>query len=449
MKSAGAYAAGSILLPSIFKDMASAAAPEAASPSGLRFISDSISAELSKNAPEFIALSIDGLGKGRRGANILDAKSSSSGFKASSSTSGEMLRVDYRSNAADKDAAPEWTVEFTRKKIVLTSNWSPGADPVPTTFHFVLPQVHSTVLGIFRGNNLLALPAVMHFPGQGSVRITTNTPGLGLTYQSTWHQPNATLMLPGATFEHKRVIYTLDVTAIYPDVPGIDGDPRFDAFRRNWLNILQVNPAYAGLANNTASTSCAFCYYEFGDIAALTPPLAEGLTALDLVRVTLDRILAGGMAYGLPMPGNFPTASSDTFPSLLIAAGSCARANGSDEWLASKYGGIRGWGESMMATDTDGNGLFKYSVSGNSGIWPDGFPLVRPSNWWDTIGFGHEDAYGNARYYSFKEIENDVSDARVYGGIHFRTDQEAGADLGRAVGTAVYKNNLRRVHDDE
>ena len=53
------------------------------------------------------------------------------------------------------------------------------------------------------------------------------------------------------------------------------------------------------------------------------------------------------------------------------------------------------------------------------------------------------------RYYSFKEIANDVSDARVYGGIHFRTDQEAGADLGRAVGTAVLKNNLRPVHDHD
>jgi PAP2 superfamily protein len=47
------------------------------------------------------------------------------------------------------------------------------------------------------------------------------------------------------------------------------------------------------------------------------------------------------------------------------------------------------------------------------------------------------------QYDSFKEICDDVSDARVYGGIHFRTDQEAGADLGRAIGTAVYKNNLR------
>jgi hypothetical protein len=46
------------------------------------------------------------------------------------------------------------------------------------------------------------------------------------------------------------------------------------------------------------------------------------------------------------------------------------------------------------------------------------------------------------QYTSFKQITDDISDARVYGGIHFRTDQEAGADLGRAVGTAVYKNNL-------
>lgn len=50
------------------------------------------------------------------------------------------------------------------------------------------------------------------------------------------------------------------------------------------------------------------------------------------------------------------------------------------------------------------------------------------------------------QYTSFQQITDDISDARVYGGIHFRTDQEAGADLGRAVGTAVYKNNLRPVH---
>ena len=53
------------------------------------------------------------------------------------------------------------------------------------------------------------------------------------------------------------------------------------------------------------------------------------------------------------------------------------------------------------------------------------------------------------QYSSFKRITDDISDARVYGGIHFRTDQDAGSTLGRAVGTTVYKHNLRPVHDDE
>ena len=56
-------------------------------------------------------------------------------------------------------------------------------------------------------------------------------------------------------------------------------------------------------------------------------------------------------------------------------------------------------------------------------------------------------------YTTFKQITDDISDARIFGGIHFRFDQEAGADLGRDIGTYVYKHNLRRAkhahHDDE
>ena len=53
------------------------------------------------------------------------------------------------------------------------------------------------------------------------------------------------------------------------------------------------------------------------------------------------------------------------------------------------------------------------------------------------------------QYTSFRQITDDISDARVYGGIHFRTDQAAGEQLGRAVGKTVYKNNLRPAHEDE
>lgn len=52
-------------------------------------------------------------------------------------------------------------------------------------------------------------------------------------------------------------------------------------------------------------------------------------------------------------------------------------------------------------------------------------------------------------YSQFKQITADIDDARIYGGIHFRFDQEGGARLGREVGTAVFQGNLRRVHDPE
>jgi hypothetical protein len=46
-------------------------------------------------------------------------------------------------------------------------------------------------------------------------------------------------------------------------------------------------------------------------------------------------------------------------------------------------------------------------------------------------------------YTAWDEITDDVDDARVYGGIHFRFDQEAGAHQGRQVGRYILRNYLR------
>jgi hypothetical protein len=48
-------------------------------------------------------------------------------------------------------------------------------------------------------------------------------------------------------------------------------------------------------------------------------------------------------------------------------------------------------------------------------------------------------------YTSFKSIVEDISDARVFGGIHFRFDQVGGEHQGRAVGAYVVKNALQHV----
>ncbi|HEV2578713.1 MAG TPA: hypothetical protein VGU25_16020 [Acidobacteriaceae bacterium] len=363
------------------------------------FVSESIEAQLLASAPEFKSLNIDGLGKGRRGANIV-SNTNGGGFQSSASTVGSTRRIEYRVEQAASNSAPAWTIELSPNRITLTSQWSPEYQPTRFTFRFNLNSVHSTVLGLFQNDGLLTTPALMHFPGQGSMRLTSSVPEFALTYVSNRPQQTAMLALPGATFEHRRIVYTLDVTAIYPALPGIADDERFDAFRRNWLDALQLNPELQALSNNTASDSCAFCYYEFADIAALTPPLAEDLTALDVVRQTLDRMLAGGYAYGLPAIPDHPSTSSDTYPAMVIAAATCVRAGKNDAWLAANYHGIRDWMETLLATDITGNGLVKYGLSGNSNSWGEmGFPKLRPSNWWDTIGFGYEDAYANALTY--------------------------------------------------
>jgi hypothetical protein len=58
------------------------------------------------------------------------------------------------------------------------------------------------------------------------------------------------------------------------------------------------------------------------------------------------------------------------------------------------------------------------------------------------------------QYTRLRDITSDIDDARVYGGIHFRFDQDEGAEQGRRVGAYVYRHSLRPVRrcrweDDE
>lgn len=366
----------------------------------LHFASSRIDVQMAAHAPGLDAISIDGLGLGKRGTNVLHEQiPTDTNFMVTVSTLADGKEVDYRRPGQTTNLPPPWSIEVNEHCLSLVSQWSAEGAPKPLSLMFDPSRCHATLLGIFNSSGTMRLPALLHLPGQGSLRITApDTKEATLNYTST-RRDDVTVTFPAATTATPRVEYRLDVTAIYPELPDLADDRRFDSFRRNWLDVLQLNPGRRQLANNSGSTSCAFCYYEYGDIALRTPPLADGLTALDLVRQTLDTILNGAKAYGLPAPGNFPAESSDTLPSLIIAADDCVRGGDSGHWLADNYAGIKGWADKMLATDTNGNGLVKYVLTGNSGTWPPGFPKVRPANWWDTIGFGHEDAYGNALAY--------------------------------------------------
>lgn len=59
-----------------------------------------------------------------------------------------------------------------------------------------------------------------------------------------------------------------------------------------------------------------------------------------------------------------------------------------------------------------------------------------------SITLSHGDI--TLHYSSFEQITDDIDDARVFGGIHFRFDQKFGAKQGRRIGAYLLKNHLRR-----
>ena len=254
---------------------------------------------------------------------------------------------------------------------------------MPLQLTFAQNLNHATLLGLVKPGELrVALPAVLHFPDMGSFRITCNLPGQKLDYDARrWvKEPFVRVGFPAAAKERPMVEYRCEVTAIYPSLPGIEHDRRFDGFRRNFLNIFQVNPRLAMLANNSSSDTCGFCVFEYAEVARRSPPLAEGLTALDLVRMTIDRHLDGVRSYGITgydrtpeypdgIGWNCPYDSLDTYPSLLIAAAYYIQGRQDWDWAQRRWSGLLGWANKMLALDTDGNGLIEYPLSGNSGTW--------------------------------------------------------------------------------
>jgi hypothetical protein len=257
----------------------------------------------------------------------------------------------------------------------------------------------------------MPLPCLLHLPDRGTLRITCDVPGAALDYDAVRriaNPPYVSVAFPPATADRPRVTYRLDVVSIYPQLPGVEGNPLYDGFRRNFLNVFQVNPRVQMLANNASSDPVTFTVYTYADMAAVAPPLADGLTCLDLVRMTLDRYLAGALGYGQIGFGMAPTdailvkwetpwTTTDSMPSLVIAACRYAEAAKDRAWAEKNYAGVAAWAREMVARDEDGNGLIEYPSTGNYGDRPQ--RDRRPSNWWDTINFGHEDAYSNALIY--------------------------------------------------
>jgi hypothetical protein len=369
--------------------------------------------ELAPIGPAFARFSVDSLGQVKLAESPLLSEEDGATSVARLQVKNPRQAVYCLPDAKGRPAST-WEFDFQERVLTVRSQHVAGRNPPPLQLTFAQKCNHATMLGLVKPGELkVALPAVLHLPDMGSFRVTSDPPGQKLDYDARrWvKNPFVRVGFPAASKERPVVEYRCEVVVIYPTLPGVESDRRFDGFRRNLLNIYQVNPRLAMLANNSSSDTCGFCVFEYAEVARQVPPLAEGLTALDLVRMTVDRHLDGVPSYGIvgyhatseyPDTGDWHSKydSLDTYPSLLIAVAMYIEGKQDWDWAERRWAKLWAWANKMQALDTDGNGLIEYPLSGNSGSWARMAPnVMSPANWWDNIGFGHEDAYSNAMAY--------------------------------------------------
>jgi hypothetical protein len=375
-----------------------------------KFSSRYILAELARHRPRFSDLGIDSLGKGRLAAgNMVADTEAECGFQLSSE--GEATFV-YKLSSSHQ---PVWRISFFERRILLTSFSTDSITPAnDLTLRFDQSHSFATLIGkMHQESGSMELPCLLHLPGQGSLAVSCNQPGIRLGYSSSRRctPPYVNVTFPAATPESPSISYHLEVVAVYPDLGPAGSDSIYDGLKRNFLNIFQINPATRTLANNASSDPVPFIIYSCAEFARACPPLPGGFTCLDLVKMTVNRYLDGFLGYGqvgygcsAASPPNpecvawpTPWTSLDSLPSLLISAAICAEGDNDCTWARDRWGVMIEMAREMIAADRDGNGLVEYPRSGNFGDRPTA--ESRPSNWWDCINFGHEDAYSNALVY--------------------------------------------------
>ena len=394
-----------------------------------KYSSDYYAVELLDKAPFVRSFSVDALGKHMLSKNIIKWR------EVGDTTKFELLKISATEvaicRAGDLNKA-EWTFRFEKKKFVITSLYEPQNITSGINFIFDKHENHATLLGLMSEKNKTQLPAVLHFPDMGTFQIVADQQAV-VTYDANRKNKSnyISVNFPGADKTQKKIQYTLSSTSIYPKFQGVDAE-KFDGYRRNYLNIFQINPRLQVIANNSCSDPCAFTLFLSSMMALKTPPLVNKLTALDLLRMSIERYLNGLKGYGLEGYNSDwettgiiskPDTSKhdsylDSYPSLVISA--CNYIKGSNDlgWAKKFYPEMKMWMDEQMKRDHDNNGLVEDKRSGNSGAEDQ---AMRPANWWDTIGFGHEDAFSNAITFDALNLMvviakklNNTEDATVY-----------------------------------
>ena len=121
--------------------------------------------------------------------------------------------VEYRRRGSPAEAPPGWQFEIGDRDLRLISRWSPAGNPPPLLLDFDPERCHVSLLGLMNDSRSVRLPAVLHLPNQGSLRITTTDRGpvsLACDAGRSWDSAAANFVkvaFPAATQSQPRLEY--------------------------------------------------------------------------------------------------------------------------------------------------------------------------------------------------------------------------------------------------
>ena len=136
-----------------------------------RVTTDYIDAKISLGYPGFEGLSVDSLGKEH--FPLVTMKPPAQPWRPTQATRQDS-RVEYRRPGRVDSEPPRWAIEIGTNEIRLESHWSADDPPEPLVLDADSRFSHVTLLGLMETNGSIQLPALMHFPDQGTFRISVS-----------------------------------------------------------------------------------------------------------------------------------------------------------------------------------------------------------------------------------------------------------------------------------
>lgn len=348
--------------------------------------------DTSSTSPAITFLSWDTEGTGREKRNLLE-KDQVVTFEPP--VAGVTLKVEQRGQELHLVVQASSDAKATSDSVVLRFPFDPKV--TPTT---ILPSA-------FNGIESMALPAIVSAPDFGQMLLTCDNPSVVAKLNGSRAQKKSTLELKMKWPEPGQSIkFALKPLKLEPPRPDIDPE-MWALARRGWYNAFQPASAWGVehnygapmgmLSNNVISDPVSFALWMYADQALYLPELAPGISAMPIVKRTLDwwmdeKTSTTGECIGYWAYYHF----LDSNPSLIISAWDYVESERDLEWLKRRIDKLEHLAKFVEGRDLDGDGLIEATQSGNRGTLQQPH---RSSCWWDAVNCGHKDGYSNALIY--------------------------------------------------